>query len=282
MTYISVALLQMLTNFIQNYYIFLDSCLSFHYFLEKMKNIIFLILIWTLAFATFPLSIAAQNSPYKLQLGKDLAIAGGVLGINALNYGFIYPKVKPLSPDDILLLNRNSVNNFDRMTTYQWHPQALKISDVMLIGSAALPFLTVLDKPIRQDWKTIAILGLETFAVNVSITNMTKHSVLRTRPFVYNPDAPLSMKTEKDARFSFFSGHTSTVSSMSFFAATVYSDYHPKSKALPYIWGTAAALPALTAYLRVRGGKHFPTDVITGYLVGAAVGFLIPKLHKIR
>ena len=42
----------------------------------------------------------------------------------------------------------------------------------------------------------------------------------------------------------------------------------------------AAVVPAITAYLRVKGGKHFYTDVITGYLVGAAVGLIVPELHK--
>ena len=42
----------------------------------------------------------------------------------------------------------------------------------------------------------------------------------------------------------------------------------------------AAALPALTGYLRIRAGRHYPSDVLVGYLVGGAVGYLIPTLHK--
>lgn len=240
---------------------------------------IYCIALWLLLLPSF---LLGQNGPYRLQVGKDLAIAGGVVGFNALNYSLLYPKAKPLTESYIQGLNRNAVNSFDRISTYQWHTSAAKISDVLLMSSTALPFLTLLNKPVRQDWKTIAILGVETFAVNLTLTNFTKHSVLRTRPYVYNPDVPMSEKMHKDARFSFFSGHTSTVASMSFFAAKVYNDYHPQSKALPFVWGTAVALPALTAYLRVRGGKHFPSDVITGYLIGTATGFLIPMLHKRR
>jgi membrane-associated phospholipid phosphatase len=30
----------------------------------------------------------------------------------------------------------------------------------------------------------------------------------------------------------------------------------------------------------MRAGKHFPTDVLTGVLVGGAVGTLVPYLHR--
>jgi membrane-associated phospholipid phosphatase len=32
--------------------------------------------------------------------------------------------------------------------------------------------------------------------------------------------------------------------------------------------------------LRVEAGKHFRTDVLTGAVVGSAVGLLIPYLHR--
>ena len=65
-----------------------------------------------------------------------------------------------------------------------------------------------------------------------------------------------------------------------FFAAKVFSDYYPDSKWKPVVWTAAATIPAITGYLRVKGGRHFTTDVITGYAVGAAVGYLVPHFHK--
>ena len=114
------------------------------------------------------------------------------------------------------------------------------------------------------------------------MTNLVKNAVRRPRPFVYNPDPtiPLNIKLKPDARRSFFSGHTSTTAAMSFLTAKMYSDFHPNSDARPFFWGAAAIIPAATGYLRVRGGKHFPTDVITGYIVGTLVGILVPALHK--
>jgi membrane-associated phospholipid phosphatase len=66
---------------------------------------------------------------------------------------------------------------------------------------------------------------------------------------------------------------------MCFAAASMFSAYHPDSKWKPVVWTVAAILPAATAYYRVRGGKHFITDVATGYAMGALTGILIPRLH---
>ena len=48
------------------------------------------------------------------------------------------------------------------------------------------------------------------------------------------------------------------------------------------IWMTMATLPAATAFLRVKAGKHFASDVTVGYIVGGAIGYLVPHFHKIR
>jgi membrane-associated phospholipid phosphatase len=33
-------------------------------------------------------------------------------------------------------------------------------------------------------------------------------------------------------------------------------------------------------FQRIVNHWHFPTDVIVGYIVGAAIGYLIPLIHK--
>jgi membrane-associated phospholipid phosphatase len=37
---------------------------------------------------------------------------------------------------------------------------------------------------------------------------------------------------------------------------------------------------AFVSYERVRAGMHFPSDVVAGSLAGAAVGVLLPHLHR--
>ena len=70
------------------------------------------------------------------------------------------------------------------------------------------------------------------------------------------------------------------VATSTFFLARVYHDYHPDS---PYKWvfyGGAGLSTVLTAHFRVKGGAHFPTDVIVGGILGSAAGFLVPFFHK--
>ena len=127
-------------------------------------------------------------------------------------------------------------------------------------------------------------MSAETVLINLTITNITKKLVKRTRPLAYNPNFSLSEKTTENARVSFFSGHTSHTASLSFLIAKVMTDYHPHAKngIKIGIWSFAAAVPAVTGYLRVRAGKHFPTDTITGLIAGGLVGILVPHFHRPR
>ena len=96
---------------------------------------------------------------------------------------------------------------------------------------------------------------------------------------IYDPDTPLEKKQTVGARLSFYSGHTSTTAATTFYVARVFSDYLSNKTVKTLIWIGAAIYPALTGYLRRDTGNHFRTDVITGYLMGAAIGYLIPEIH---
>ncbi len=145
---------------------------------------------------------------------------------------------------------------------------------------AVLPLVLLADKSTRNNAGTVGLMYFETMSLNVAITNLTKNLFKRKRPFVYGDLASMEKKMEVDSRKSFFSGHTSVAASMSFFTAKVITDFHPNSKYNSVVWIGAATIPAVMAYLRVAAGKHFFTDVIVGYLVGGAIGILVPQLHK--
>ena len=83
-----------------------------------------------------------------------------------------------------------------------------------------------------------------------------------------------------DLGLSFFSGHAAGVAAIgatATYLAFVRSPYTPR----PWITlGVATALTAFVSYERVRAGQHFPTDVIAGSMAGAAIGVLVPHLHR--
>ncbi|MEO1625110.1 MAG: phosphatase PAP2 family protein [Bacteroidota bacterium] len=233
-----------------------------------------------LVFLLFSCLCTAQ-SPYEVSWGLDGPLLGSGIGVLATSH-FLGKKMEAFDESAIGQLRRESVGPFDRSTTYRWSTTAQKHSDILVYSSFALPTLLLADSEVNNNPKEFTLIYLETLVINTALTNLLKNTAKRTRPYVYNPDPtiPFNLKLKKDARRSFFSGHTSTAASMSFLTARMYSDFHPDSKARPYIWAGAAIIPAATGYLRVRGGKHFPTDVITGYVVGSLLGIFLPALHK--
>ena len=122
----------------------------------------------------------------------------------------------------------------------------------------------------------------EALLLDLAVTEAFKESIHRKRPLLYDPAIPISTKYKRDNFLSFFSGHTSTVATMSFCFAAVFAQYNPNSKAKPAIWALCAVLPAATGALRYAAGKHYFTDIITGYVVGALIGVGVPYLHSVK
>jgi membrane-associated phospholipid phosphatase len=219
------------------------------------------------------------QSPYQLNWEKELL----AFGTGATTFGlgvYLRNQTPRYTPNQIESLNKNSINGFDRGAINHYSVAAHNASDVFFYGSYGLPLLFLAQKKTRKDMGTIALLWGETILLNSGLTILSKYSFRRTRPFVYNPDVPINDKLTWHAKSSFFSGHTSTAASNTFFIAKVFSDYYPDSKWKPVVWGAAVLIPATTGFLRVKAGKHFPTDVIAGFAIGAAVGYFVPHFHK--
>ncbi|HEY1406809.1 MAG TPA: phosphatase PAP2 family protein, partial [Spirochaetota bacterium] len=64
------------------------------------------------------------------------------------------------------------------------------------------------------------------------------------------------------------------------FLTTVYAGMHPGSKSVYAVAGTSFALAATVGFLRYRAGMHYPSDIIVGAIVGSAIGYLVPTLHR--
>jgi len=227
--------------------------------------------------------IHLNGSPYHTDFKGEVPyiIASGV----SLTFGLVAnlaDKTVAYTEDELSQLDRNDVNAFDRPATYNWNPNAARASDFIRTSVIILPIIFLGNHNTRKDIGPLLIMTLEVTALTYGLTTGIKHVVNRTRPLVYNEEAPLEDRTADNSRLSFFSGHTSFTAAFSFFFAKVMSDYHPDMKTEYKIglWTFAVAIPFATAYLRVSAGKHFPTDVMTGYAVGATIGWLVPHLHK--
>jgi hypothetical protein len=123
------------------------------------------------------------------------------------------------------------------------------------------------------------VMYLETMALSNTLFTTTISQVTRFRPLVYDSDGNPD-RTKQHSTNSFYAGHTSNTAAATFFVAKIFHDYNPDSRLRPVIWGTAAAIPAAVGYFRLKAGKHFLSDNIVGYMVGAGCGILVPQLHK--
>jgi membrane-associated phospholipid phosphatase len=132
----------------------------------------------------------------------------------------------------------------------------------------------------RKNFGNLAILYGEVLLINASINGIIKRVTKRVRPFAYDKQSPLDEKATVNARLSFYSGHVSIAASNSFFTASVLNEYLNDETTKSLIWTAAFLYPAVVGYSRVNTHQHFPTDVIVGYIVGAAIGYLIPLIHK--
>lgn len=236
--------------------------------------------IWVFLLCCCTLNASSQN-PYETGWKKDLLwTAGSGVGFGVAT--LLHLHNQPFTQEQVAALDLSNVPRFDRFATRQYSLSAKKASDILLLSAVASPALLLLDKDIRSDAPTAVLLVGESMLLNLALTSLCKEIVQRPRPYTYNPDAPMAEKLKQDARASFFSGHTSMSAAATFSAARIWSDYHPDSSWKPVVWVTAAAIPATIGFLRVKAGKHYLTDVVTGFAVGSACGLLIPHFHRRR
>lgn len=219
------------------------------------------------------------QSPYRLSWQKEslvLGTGGALMGLGE----YLGNRTPLFTPDEILTLDPNDINGFDRLATEFSSDDAHQLSNYFWWGSHALPLVFLAGNDTRGDAAMIGLLYFETTLATAGLTQSFKSIFRRPRPFVFDPDAEPEKKQSRNAKASFVSGHTSMAASNSFFVARVFADFYPDSKWKPLVWTAAAAIPAVTGYLRVRAGRHYPTDALAGYALGASMGYLVPYFHR--
>ncbi|MFV8358656.1 phosphatase PAP2 family protein [Flavobacterium sp. XS1P32] len=104
-------------------------------------------------------------------------------------------------------------------------------------------------------------------------TNLFKNGFQRLRP-CNNPEINSFIRIVKISHsFSFFSGHAANSMAVATF---VYFNFKDKIK----FFGFLFLWPLIFAYSRIYLGLHYPVDILTGYLFGFTLGFLMFKAYK--
>lgn len=227
------------------------------------------------------IKISFAQSPYESSWHKEGLLFGSniIIGFTASSIG---NSSKALTSQEINQLSKASINWFDRSAAYKYSEQIDAVSDILVGLCVAAPVVLMTDKKVQRDWTTFSLMYVETAMFATLVPLLAKRSIERIRPFAYNPDVPIEIKTTRDARRSFFSGHSTLAFASAVFLSTVYNDYYPNSGGTPYIILGSLAAASAVGFMRYESGQHFPTDVITGALLGSAIGYLIPVFHRVE
>ena len=114
-----------------------------------------------------------------------------------------------------------------------------------------------------------------------NLGQLVKFSVGRQRPYAHagaaNPDGG---QGPYDANLSFYSAHTNFTFAVAAAAGTVAAMRGYRWAPAVYVVG--GLVGAATGYLRIAADQHYFTDVLTGAVVGSAVGVGVPYLSTAR
>lgn len=220
---------------------------------------------------TLPVQAPAQVAgPVYTSGWQDAAaiLVGGGLAFAATR---IVPPAAPCAPCDPATLL-----GIDRWVLGSNSSAARAGSDILVlgvVGGSALASVTGMDHT-RARGNAAVLVNAAVWSTTAS--EWLKVAFHRSRPVLYTTDAAAAAD-DPDNRKSMPSGHTT----VAFATATAYAvmaerqhlPHAGRNTALLYIGATGVAA------LRVAGGRHFPTDVLAGAVLGAGVGWLTAHLH---
>jgi hypothetical protein len=187
-------------------------------------------------------------------------------------------------------LDAASLNGFERWALKQDPTNSAQLdknSDYVLQGIVLSTAVLGFDKSIRKDaWRLLA-LYCETHAVTFTLYNFSFFGPAfqnKYRPIVYYKELPKEARNGGNNRNSQYSGHTASAAAATFFMAKVYNDYHPEfSSGKKYLlYGLASIPPLVEGYYRMKALKHFPSDILIGFLIGATCGVAVPEMHRFK
>lgn len=229
-----------------------------------------------------PLATSAQDVRYEvpaweLATAPWLITVGTSLSLQA-EHGLV-----GLSEAEVAALDRNSINGFDRYATRRSSDAWARATDVLVYSSIA-GALAMGGFAGGSDWRG-ATMAFEALGLTYLTTSLVKVRAGRTRPLAYNDGLPAEDRRriveDGDVRASFFSGHSSMAFAAAVFASSYYQTRYPDNDAeARLLWIGSLTAASATAFGRVQAGKHFPTDVLVGAIVGAAIGWVIPRIHE--
>lgn len=234
----------------------------------------------------FVVAIACLVPVHRVALGQTLAApyqvtwrdAASVTAAGAL---FFVPRALglPRGAPSCVPCDPATLSAVDRWAVGPASGTAGTVSTVLLAGVAGFAgFAGLREVPAAQARGNAAVLA-SAVTWTAASTEWLKVLVRRERPVLYTGAAAAAV-SDPESQQSFPSGHVS----IAFAAATAYhvmarrQDLPHGSRNTLLLYGGAVGV----GVLRVVAGRHFPTDVAAGALLGSAIGWLVATVHPTR
>jgi len=225
----------------------------------------------SLLFVTLLLNTAQRpTAVYRISPKVDIAVTIVASLALVLPYAYADRLIKPRCPCD-----PREVNAFDRPAIGNTSPTAKTLSDATVGAVFIVPLaLDALEVGTGRPWRDDAVIFAQALVVNGAVVTAAKFVVQRPLPRTYAGDQSLIGRPQ--GYRSFYSGHTSFVfAGLSVTAMTIRLRYGEKI----WPWIVTGVVGSSVAIERVADGRHFPSDVIAGALMGSAIGIAVPALH---
>ncbi len=220
-----------------------------------------------------------DSSPYTFSLVRHGAFLSGGVG-TLLLAGALDEPGEPLPERTLRELDAGRVNGFDRPATSRYDTSLQDRSRSLARAALVLPALLVLEPRSWSDLPLLAVMYGETLLLSTSLPSISHRIVDRTPPWAYNEELSDELRGEPHPDGVFIAGRTAATFSSAVFLATVVGDYRPDSVLRYGVWAGALLAAGGIAYLEFESGRHYPSDLIGGALVGGVIGSAIPRAHR--
>ncbi|MEY3983380.1 MAG: hypothetical protein RL160_937 [Bacteroidota bacterium] len=212
---------------------------------------------------------------YEFRPKSDLAISiSGIALQGFLQYRHFQQKSLPV-PTAKPEIKRGP----DYWFSYQYRPKQAKCSDLLMASQLAIPLIVGISRSKYPELYSAAMVGAQSLLWTMNITQGIKLLKLRSRPLVYSLTTPESVRNNLDARYSFLSGHSSAAFCIATSTTLALKNLEISGTARTIIGATSFITAGSIATLRIASGKHYPTDVLAGMLLGCGVALLNHYVH---
>jgi membrane-associated phospholipid phosphatase len=223
-------------------------------------------------------------------LSSDLAITGGAAAL-FVSLELLTPAlVKSCRWCDRNPDGSDALNSVDAAARKALRWDATQTADVLssvfsyvlapLAGIGVGAMVTAHDQRLAEMPEDMLIVAESAF-IAIALDQFAKIAFARERPDVHARTARERARLHTAAdNLSFFSGHTTLAFALATSAGTIAS--MRGYRLAPVMWATGLSLATVSGWLRIAADRHYLTDVLTGAAFGAAIGFVVPYLHRER